>query len=262
MGCFNTKGFLSRIDIGYRDKAFILVCTQYSPLIVWKELEEDYEGHEYENEGTMYPVSFPIFGEYDDYGQLKNIVHDFNTDKIESRIGDSIENFLDTLYEVTVSPSYLEKEQIDKYLGYKEKLGLIISKERLTEEYYKYNIDRRMSLQDYIDFSVNSMNKELIWTMDHTWVYNTLGDIYEVKNKNEILKPNSTVWTDLKLIWGDEIYKHPEEIRKFLSFIRYISINRFTISQSFCTGQDVDWDGIKKYTDTLSKFIDKKIEDN
>ena len=262
MGCFNTKGFFSGLDIGYRDRASVLVCTQYSPLIVWKELEEDPEEHEYENEGTRYPVSFPIFGEYNDYGKLENIVHDFNTDKIESRIEDSIENFLDILYEVTVFPGYLEKEQIDKYLGYKKRLGLTISKERLIEKYYKFNIDRRLPLQNYINVSVNSQNKELIWTMDHTWVYDTLGDIYEIKNKKEILKPESTIWTNLKLIWGDEIYEHPEEIDKFLSFIRYISINKFTISQSFCTGQDVDWDGIKKYTDALSKFIDKKIEDD
>lgn len=261
MGCFNTKGFLSGIDTGYKDRAFVLICTQYNPPIVWKELEKESNSHEYKNKGTMYPISFPIFGEYDDYGQLKNISHDFNTDKIESKIDDSIENFLDILYEVTVFPSYLEKEQIDKYLGYKEKLGLIISKEKLTEDYYKYNIDCRMSLQEHIDFSVNSMNKELVWTMDHSWVYDTLGGIYEIRNKKEILYPESTVWTDFKLIWEDEIYEHQEEIRKFLSFIRYISINRFTISQSFCTSQDIDWDGIKKYTDALSKFIDKKIED-
>lgn len=261
MGCFNTKGFFSGIDIEYRDKAFILVCTQYSSPIVWKELEEEYDSHEYENGGTMYPISFPIFGEYNDYGQLENIVHDFNTDKIESRIGDSIENFLDILYEATVFPHYLEKDQIDKYLGYKEKLGLIISKEKLTEDYHKYRIDCRMSLKEWIDFHMDSMNQELVWTMDHSWIYTTLGNLYEVKDKKKILNPSSTVWTNLKLIWGDEIYEHPEEIQKFLSFIRYISINDFRITQSYCTGQDVDWESIKKYTSVLNKFIDKKIED-
>lgn len=262
MGCFNTKGFFSRVDIEYRDKAFVLVCTQYSSPIVWKELEEEYGEHEYENEGTMYPISFPIFGEYNDYGQLENIIHDFNTDKIESRIEDSIENFLDILYKVTVFPHYLNKEQIDKYLGYKEKLGLMTFFENLERDYHKYNIDRKMSLQKWIDFHINSMNQELIWTMDHSWVYTTLGNLYEVKDKKKILNPSSTtVWTNLKLIWGDEIYEHPEETSKFLSFIRYISINRLTIDLSFCTGQDVDWESIKKYTSVLDKFIDKKIED-
>ena len=33
------------------------------------------------------------------------------------------------------------------------------------------------------------------------------------------------------------------------------------ISQSYCTGQEVDWESIKKYTSALDKFIDKKIED-
>ena len=121
MGCFNTKGFFSGVDIEYKDKAFVLICTQYSPQIEWKELEDDHDSHDYNGGGTMYPISFPVFGEYNDYGQLGNIVHDFNTEMIESKIEDSIENFLDILYEATVSPSYLEKEQIDKYNRYKEK---------------------------------------------------------------------------------------------------------------------------------------------
>ena len=261
MGCFNTKGFLSGVDIEYKDKAFVLICTQYSPQIEWKELEDDYDNHDYNGGGTMYPISFPVFGEYNDYGQLGNIVHDFNIEKIESKIEDSIENFLDILYEATVSPNYLEKEQIDKYNGYKEKLGLSISTEKLTEDFHKYKLKNSMSLQEWIDFHVNSMNQELIWTMDHSWVYSTLGSLYENEDKKRILNPRSTIWTNLKLIWGEEIYKHQNEIREFLSFIRYISANNFYISQSYCTGQEVDWESIKKYTSALDKFIDKKIED-
>lgn len=40
-------------------------------------------------------------------------------------------------------------------------------------------------------------------------------------------------------------------------FILFIAL----ISQSYCTGQEVDWESIKKYTSALDKFIDKKIED-
>ena len=261
MGCFNTKGFLSGVDIEYKDKAFVLICTQYSPQIEWKELEDDYDSHDYNGGGTMYPISFPVFGEYNDYGQLGNIVHDFNIEKIESKIEDSIENFLDILYEATVSPNYLEKEQIDKYNGYKEKLGLSISTEKLTEDFHKYKLKSSMSLQEWIDFHVNSMNQELIWTMDHSWVYSTLGSLYENEDKKKILNPRSTIWTNLKLIWGEEIYKHQNEIKEFLSLIQYISANNFYISQSYCTGQEVDWESTRKYTSALDKFIDKKIED-
>ena len=98
MGCFNTKGFLSGVDIEYKDKAFVLICTQYSPQIEWKELEDDYDSHDYNGGGTIYPISFPVFGEYNDYGQLGNRVHDFNTEMIESKIEDTIENFLEILY--------------------------------------------------------------------------------------------------------------------------------------------------------------------
>lgn len=256
MGCFCTKGFFSGIDIDYKDKAFVLVCTQDSSPIVWDELETAYGCHKYDRSGTMYPISFPVFGEYNSYGKLENIIHDFNTDRIEEVIGDSIENFLDVIYEATVFPHYMDREKINKYNEYKEKFGF--SLDNLEGDYYKHKFEKVMSLQDWI----NSQNQELIWTMDHSFVYNTLGSLYRDTNEKEILNPPySTVWTDLKLIWNDEVYKHSDEVTKFLSFIKYLDINRFTIKSSFCTGQEIDWERIQKYIKALSNFIDKKAED-
>lgn len=263
MGCFCTKGFFSGIDIDYKDKAFVLVCTQYGSPIDWVELKTKFGEHDYEGTvGTMYPISFPIFGDYNSYGELENIVHDFNTDKIESIIEDSVENFLDILNDATVFPHCMNREQINKYNKYKEKFGLVLSKENLEKDYYKYKLERVMSLEDWIDGHMNSTNQELIWTMDHSFVYNTLGGLYKNCNKKEILDPAlSTIWTNFKLVWGDEIYKHPDEINKFLSFIEYLNINRFRISPSYCTSQDIYWDKIQKYINALKNFVDKKAED-
>lgn len=256
MGCFNTKGFFSGIDIEYSDKAFVLICTQSSNPIVWTELETDPREHSYNGRGTLDPISFPIFGKYNDYGQLENIVHDFNVEKIESKLEDTIENILNVLYEATVFPHYLGKEQIDKYTGYKEKLGLVISEERLEQNYFKFGINNKMTLQKWIDLNVNSQNQELLWTMDHAWVYTTLGNLYKIKESSPKIK------TIFRRIWGDEIYEHQKEIEKFLSFTEYLNINNFQISNSYPTGQSIEWVDIKKYTNVLNKFIDKKIEDN
>lgn len=262
MGCFCTKGFFSGIDIDYKDKAFVLVCTQYSSPIDWVELKTKINVHEYDSTGTMYPISFPIFGDYNSYGKLENIDHDFNTSKIESIIEDSIENFLDVLYDATVFPHYMNKTQIDKYNKYKEKFGLVLSKENLERDYHKYKLERVMSLEEWINSRINSTNQELIWTIDHSFVYNTLGGLYKDCDKKEILEPSySTVWTKFKLIWDDEIYGHLDKINKFLSFIEYLNINRFRISPSYCTGQDIYWDKIQKYVNALKDFVDKKAED-
>lgn len=253
MGCFNTKGFFSGIDIEDQDKAFVLICTQSSNPIIWTELETNPREHKYNGRGTLDPISFPIFGEYDDYGQLENIVHDFNVEKIESKLEDTIENILNVLYNVTVFPHYLGKEQINKYTRYKEKLGLIISEEKLEQDYFKFGINNKMTIQKWIDLNVNSLNQELLWTMDHTWVYTTLGKLYKIED---------SIKTTFRRIWGNEIYEHQKDIENFLSFTGYLDINNFQISNSYPSGQDVEWKDIKRYTDALCKFIDKKIEDN
>ena len=60
MGCFNTKGFFSGLDIVGREKVFVLVCVQYHPPLNLTINEE----HEFDhNSGYMYPITFPIFGE-------------------------------------------------------------------------------------------------------------------------------------------------------------------------------------------------------
>jgi hypothetical protein len=46
------------------------------------------------------PATLPIFGEYNDYGSLENIVEDFNTKIIEEAYGCSIDEFVDFLVDV------------------------------------------------------------------------------------------------------------------------------------------------------------------
>lgn len=49
----------------------------------------------YESYDKNIPATLPIFGEYNDYGSLENIVDDFNTKLIEETYGCSIQEFVD-----------------------------------------------------------------------------------------------------------------------------------------------------------------------
>lgn len=50
--------------------------------------------------GGYIPATLPIFGEYNDYGSLENIVEDFNTKIIEEAYGCTIGEFVDFLVDV------------------------------------------------------------------------------------------------------------------------------------------------------------------
>lgn len=277
MGYFNTKGFFSGLDIVGDENAFVLVCVQYHPPL---ELKENTDYSYNFSSGTMYPITFPIFGEYDDYGKLKNIRKDFNTLYLEGLIGDTIENFLKVLYDITKNPGWQEKETIDKYNSYKRAilgdLCLGESEEKIKEIWTKYNLEKRYTLEEWTKLTrerERNDNLELTWTMDYTWVYDNLGMQYyqEVSNnydvwKNQIFGCLYTIWSKFDLVWGknsdtNKVYEYEVEIRKYLSFTKYLYRNDFQITHSFGTGQETDWDKIHSYLVEKTKFIEKTFKD-
>jgi len=93
MGCYNVACSVSNLSIGAGTKlAFIpLWPNQRSlqgPHILYPNTDLIYSHCIY------YPVSLPIFGEYDDYGGVENIETDKNTDRIEKIFKMSIQKFV------------------------------------------------------------------------------------------------------------------------------------------------------------------------
>lgn len=80
MGCYNVTCGITRTTIGAGDKVALI------PLI---ELKSSYD----ENRSTLRPFALPIFGEYDDYGGIADIVSDVNTNAIEQRFLCKIDHF-------------------------------------------------------------------------------------------------------------------------------------------------------------------------
>ena len=279
MGCFNTKGFFSGLDIIGGEKAFVLICAQYHPPLDL-DVREDHDSDHFS--GVMYPITFPIFGEYDDYGRLENIQKDFNVQHLEELIGDSIENFLEVLNDVSVFPRFLSQETIDKYNSYKKIILGEICKKKSDEDiervWRKYELGKRYTLEEWREFSrkmEDSDNMELTWTMDYAWVYDTLGTLYYSdfeKNyntrKSRIFGTYDTgrVRSKFGLVWGEDsednpVYEYEMEIRKYLSFTQYLRNNFSVISHSQPTGQDVEWDKVHKYLSEKVKFIERTFKD-
>lgn len=255
MGCFNTKGFFSNLDLEGGDEAFVFLCTQYhKPLLFNEKYNDKYYKNNYRRSGRMIPFSLPIFGEYDDYGQIDNIVHDDNVNMLEGVFKDTIENVLDLLNKVTIRADHLTEEEINRYMSYRKKLGLTsyFTREDLEEKYNNSheNLRKALSLDHYIKMQQeNAWNEEITWTMDHAWVYYVLGNIFKEGDY-----PVSDLFRNIS-----ENNSSKEDLDRMASFHRYIDENFLDYSTHYSTCQFVDWESISIYTEALNNFVKSKI---
>lgn len=264
MGCFNTQGFLSKLDIEYKDKVFLLICAPYSEPIKWNELNRADEEHSY-NGNCNRPISYPIFGEYDDYGGICNIERDQTVKRLEDVLGDTIENIIEIIEIATVHPRQMSKEEIDKYNSYKYALKILDTEDELKKEYeiaagHCRDEHKFMSFDKFKEMMINTTHCELTWTMDHIFVYDTLSVIYDgikfPSTPYEICNNDvfATIWQ------MEKINEYPLAAISFASFVRFIEKQHLFIDLSYPSGQEYDWKRMKLYIDSLSDFITNKIK--
>lgn len=65
MGCYNSTGFVSGLNIRYNDPIVAIPCI----------IENDgkYSSNNYYTTSQLRPISLPLFGKYDDYGSIEDI---------------------------------------------------------------------------------------------------------------------------------------------------------------------------------------------
>lgn len=266
MGCFNTQGFLSKLDIEYGDKVFLLICSPYSKPIKWDELDstDEYAEHSYDGPCDR-PISYPIFGEYDDYGSICNIERDQTVERLEEVFGDTIENIIEIIKMATVLPRTMSKEEIDKYNSYKDSLKIVDTDEDLRKKYeiatkLCSDSNKFMSFDKFKEMMINATTCELTWTMDHRFVYDTLSVIYDgiefPSTPHEIC--NNDVFAR---IWPmEKINEYPLVATSFMCFTDFIKKQHLSVDFSYPSGGGYDWKRMKTYIDSLSNFITDKIK--
>ena len=93
MGSFNVNGFLSHISISYEDKVAMFLCIRN------RNAAECFYPC-----STITPIVLPIFGEYDDYGGITNVVRTPDVEWLENNVGnleDVVEAFAECMSEFT-----------------------------------------------------------------------------------------------------------------------------------------------------------------
>ena len=87
MGCFNLQGFYSNLPITDGDKTVAFICAKYNG-------PTDYLTQPLYATDYMEPICLPIFGVYNDYGTIENIVPSETTKLIEKLSGMAIDEFI------------------------------------------------------------------------------------------------------------------------------------------------------------------------
>lgn len=188
MGCFNNHGFYSRLPIEYEDEIVLIPCY--------------YCGDKPETlptsviAGLLKPLSFPLFGTYNDYGFIENVKEDFNTQALIKAFGVSnLEELLELLHltnNARIDPPYMElkKASIESNSAYAKESKIIVDLmkrlntynpvETFTQPYSRLTfVIERKDIYDKIIEIQNSIDSPFIDSKDNLKCWDKLIEFFD-----------------------------------------------------------------------------------
>ena len=140
MGCFGINGCISKLPVVYQDKCFLMIGvsnkkeTQTSPFSF--------------GTGFLFaPIALPVFGQYNDYGCVDEIIRDKNVETIEEIFEADIDDIIDAI-DIVMADRYSKDD--------KEK--------KLCENVLK-------------KLNIDSKNYSLTFVIDHQFVYDAIANL-------------------------------------------------------------------------------------
>lgn len=205
MGCFDINGGISKIPIVYQDECFLMIG------VIHKEYKSGYID-EFGNGFFFTPICLPIYGTYNDYGVIENIVRDKNIEYIESKFGYTIEDIIESIdnklagrYDEedkynNICNDILYKLNLDKD---KYELGVSIEHRFIYDSIYKLNIniDSYINFKESLKFSnsfpytIDEVNKDNNLTKKYGYVNSFYIDM--VLNKYKCDNIREELWDNI-----------------------------------------------------------------
>lgn len=140
MGCFGINGCISKLPVVYQDKCFLMIGvsnkkeTQTSPFSF--------------GTGFLFaPIALPVFGQYNDYGCVDEIIRDKNVETVEEIFEANIDDIVDAI-DIVMADRYSKDD--------KEK--------KLCENVLK-------------KLNIDSKNYSLVFIIDHQFVYDAIANL-------------------------------------------------------------------------------------
>lgn len=172
MGCFNSQGFISNIPIEYTDECVAIVCIDTNRS---KDLNE--YGLYYPCSSNIYPISGPLFGTYNDYGQLENVV-ETPTFKLFKKVFDM------------PFASKLEENTVQNMIAHNSNITLSTICDRTDEQEYQELILQPFfsKFPNYLGLDVKNYSLTILF--EHVDIFKTM----QTKISNEFLPKNITAF--------------------------------------------------------------------
>lgn len=220
MGCFNKIGFYSHLPITCGDDIVYFIC-----------ISKKYKNHDttpIAPFGILEPICLPIFGQYDDYGSIDNIVRDNNVEYIEKCFNLTIEDIIEAI-DTCGCNSLNDLAQNERLNGeiFKEKTERYKSilnsfKNRFKSIYYNFEdefaLTFTMELLDAYNFACSEYRNE-----KSIEILNSILDIskkYEIENINVFNRYSTSGYDDSLLdaiseCDSDKVKELSNKIKKF-----------------------------------------------
>lgn len=243
MGCFNNHGFYSRLPIEYGDEIVLIPCyfcgdkpeTLSTSVIA----------------GLLKPLSFPLFGTYNDYGFIENVKEDFNTQALIKAFGVSnLEELLKLLRLINnarVDGTYKELKQasIKSNSAYSEESKIVVD---LMERLNTYNVYETFT-QPY---------SRLTFVIERKDIYNKIIEI-----QNSIESPFINYKDNLKC-W-DKLIEFFDKYPKVSQYWNILTLSPIAVDDSSYVHAVNVIDRLKDYTcgasfDTKPIFFNTSID--
>lgn len=163
MGCFDLNGGISKLPITYKDKCFLIIG------VIDKKVSGD-NIDVFGNGFLFTPICLPIYGTYNDYGIIENIVRDKNVEFIEKEFEEGIDNIISAIESVFIGR--YDKDKKDNKICYKilsklkidkkrYKLGISIDHKFIYDSIIQLGIDTGINIKDSLEYT-----KLLPYTID------------------------------------------------------------------------------------------------
>lgn len=260
MGCFNMVGFYSNLPIKANDDIVYFICASYGKLDDRNVLEPN---------SIIEPICLPIFGKYNEYGSIDDIVCDINVQSIERTFNMPMHEFVRIIEDnsfVTMNDcknedykSILTKMVDSQYFRNKENISLCVTMEHksvydtMTTLFNdKHTIELSEKLSEILEF-IKEKKSDYFNLFNHSPITYNLDTILYIQQKK--LDSNMTIEDVVKNLSKEEI----EEWKKYLErdrinfdiwhkmniFETYLSIKYFYFSMMMYNVVKIDFYNLK-----------------
>lgn len=163
MGDFNHKGNFSNLPIEYGDEIVVLVGLARN--------NKNYDIDNFAPGMSFVPMSLPIYGRYDDYGGIENVIKTSGIEQLEKTFGDTAENIVSWAERVSADCSdQLGFSINDKLKEIIEKNHISFFRETIDDMRFGYIMEHKSVFETLVRIGNPLVKEQRFWRIPHDMI--------------------------------------------------------------------------------------------